>query len=467
MQRPFKKAKIDVIVACDTKHGIGLNGGIPWKIPADMLHFKEITTKCSPGVVNAVIMGRRTWESIPKQFRPLAGRVNIVVSKTLKHTETLITSTFREAVEAVNSNVERIFAIGGREIYQEALQHENVENVYVTRVQGDFKCDVQFPVLPQETFQLVKYTDIQEEGALKFSFNVYVHKKTRGLGEYAYLSLLKNIIERGGSRQTRNATTLSLFGQRLEFDLREGFPLMTTRGRVWVRGVFEELMWIIRGDTNVKHLEAKGVKVWTPNSTREFLDKQGLYHLKESDVGPTYGFLMRHYGAEYKGCDKDYAGQGVDQLYRAINKIKGNPTDRRIIISLWDPTNEDKCALPPCLRDYQFYVDGSVLSCQATLRSSDVPVALHWNICTVGLLMLMLCKICGKTPGRLIMILGDAHIYQSHVEEVKKLLDRQPTAFPCLELQRTPERIEDFTFEDLRIVEYYPHTTGIKLEMIA
>ena len=461
---------LDIIVACDTKNGIGKDGSIPWQIKEDMDYFKEITTRSSEGKNNAVIMGRRTWESIPERCRPLVGRFNIVVTSRPVGHGAVGASSFMDAVGAANSfnNIDRVFAIGGQKIYEEAILCDNVENVYLTRVHGNFDCDTWFPVLPQYRFQLIKYTKMKEtRDGTKYTMTRYVRKDMIGQGEFAYLSLLRKIVETGTRRQTRNAETLSIFGEKLEFDLREGFPLMTTRGRVWVKGVFEELMWILRGSTNVKDLQARGVRIWDPNSTREFLNSRGLVYLKEGDIGGTYGHVLRHFGAKYIDCETDYTGQGKDQLYEVIQKIKENPTDRRIILSLWDPANVDNCALPPCLRDYQFYVEGDVLHCQATLRSSDAPVALHWNICTVGLIMLMLGKICDKTPGRLIMIIGDAHVYIDHLEEIKKILNRQPMAFPRVELLRKPKKIEDFEFEDLRVIEYYPQSKGVKLNMIA
>jgi len=464
---------VDIIVACDNQNGIGKDGGIPWKIKEDTTHFKYITTRTtSPSKTNVVIMGRKTWESIPPQFRPLEYRFNIVVSTSQVISGCNTVTSVQEAINISNAfnNVERIFIIGGQRIYEEAITNclDSIENIYLTRVHDTFDCDTWFPSLQQNHFQLVNYSDVKETpSGLKYTMTRYVQKNMLGLGEFAYLSLLKKIIEKGNLRQTRNAKTLSIFGERLEFDLREGFPLMTTRGRVWVKGVFEELMWIIRGSTNVKDLENKGVKIWNPNSSREFLDSRGLTHLKEGDIGKTYGSVLRHFGAKYIDCETDYTGQGTDQLSIAIKKIKENPHDRRIILSLWDPTNIDNCALPPCLRDYQFYVDDNVIHCQATLRSSDTPVALHWNICTVALFMLMLSKICDKIPGKLIMIIGDAHIYEDHIEDVKTILDRQPTTFPEITLLRKPEKIEDFQFSDLRIIEYYPQSKGLKLKMIA
>ena len=273
----------------------------------------------------------------------------------------------------------------------------------------------------------------------------------------------------GDKRETRNGWTRSLFSERLEFDLNLYFPMATIR-RVPIRWVFEELMWIIRGQTDTKILEDKGINIWKGNSSREFLDSKGLKHFKEGQIGATYGFLMRNFGGVF-GIDDSRMGiddsrMGIDQLQVVLKKIKETPNDRRLIISLWDPCNLDKCALPPCLRDYQFYVADGKLSCQATLRSSDAPVALHWNICTAGLLTHLCAKQCDLKVGKLVMVIGDAHIYEEHVDEVKeKLLGRSPRPYPILRIMRKRNDITHYQFEDLEIIGYFPDEEPLTLVM--
>jgi len=176
---------------------------------------------------------------------------------------------------------------------------------------------------------------------------------------------------------------------------------------------------------------------------------------------------MRHFGAEYKGCDADYSGKGIDQLAMVIDKIKNRPGDRRMIISLWNPMTNDKCALPPCMRDYQFYCNNERLDLQVNIRSSDVPVALHWNICAGGLFLLMMCHVCGKVPGKIRYILGDAHIYAVHKEVAKELSERETRPLPWMRIIGKVEKIEDFEFKNFEVRGYFPDTRSAKLEMIA
>uniref|UniRef100_T1GPF5 Thymidylate synthase n=1 Tax=Megaselia scalaris TaxID=36166 RepID=T1GPF5_MEGSC len=190
--------------------------------------------------------------------------------------------------------------------------------------------------------------------------------------EQQYLDLISRIIAKGNDRSDRTGVgTLSIFGCQMRFNLRDQFPLLTTK-RVFWRGVAEELLWFIKGQTNAKILQEKNVKIWDGNSTREFLDKCGFTDREEGDLGPVYGFQWRHFGAEYKTCHDDYSNQGVDQLNDVIQRIKNNPTDRRICMSAWNPVDLPKMALPPCHCFAQFYVQDDELSCLMYQRSADV-----------------------------------------------------------------------------------------------
>lgn len=464
--------KINLIVAVDSKGGIGLNGGIPWApLKEDMKYFKELT------IGSTVIMGRKTWESIGK--KPLAGRFNLVISNTMQDAPHVCRNFNQALFKCFNNGSTGIFVIGGADIYREAIDYfyDKIESIYMTVVMGNYNCDVFFPTLSQNKFRLASASllyrvnstrlDLSRKST-KYRFLRY-DKYELNKGEYAYLYLLSNIISTGDKRETRNGWTRSLFSERLEFDLNLYFPMATIR-RVPIRWVFEELMWIIRGQTDTKILEDKGIDIWKGNSSREFLDSRGLKHFKEGQIGATYGFLMRNFGGVF-GSDDSQEGiddslSGIDQLQVVLKKIKETPNDRRLIISLWDPVNIDKCALPPCLRDYQFYVADGKLSCQATLRSSDAPVALHWNICTAGLLTHLCAKQCDLKVGKLVMIIGDAHIYEEHVEEVKEqLLGRSPRPYPILRIMRKKDDITHYQFEDLEIIGYFPDEKPLNLVM--
>jgi thymidylate synthase len=231
---------------------------------------------------------------------------------------------------------------------------------------------------------------------------------------------------------------------------------------MFLRGIFAELMLFIRGQTNNQILEDQRISVWRGNTTRDFLDARGLQHMPVGDMGASYGFLFRHFGAKYDTCLTDYTGQGVDQLGNLIQTIKASPNDRRLIISLWSPPDLDKCPLPPCLYNYQFYIHGKNLSCMMTQRSSDFAVAGGWNIATGALLTYLIAAVCKLEPYELIWNLGDVHIYNNLTEQTKQQLVRCPRVFPKLYINKK-ENIEDFEFSDLELLCYDPHES---IEMI-
>ncbi|XP_017004080.2 thymidylate synthase [Drosophila takahashii] len=284
--------------------------------------------------------------------------------------------------------------------------------------------------------------------------------------EEQYLNLLRNIIANGERRTDRTEVgTLSLFGSQMRFNMRESFPLLTTK-RVFFRAVAEELLWFVAGQTDAKLLQAKNVHIWDGNSTREFLDKLGHTERAVGDLGPVYGFQWRHFGAEYGTCDDDYSGKGIDQLRQVIETIKNNPSDRRIIMSAWNPLDIPKMALPPCHCLAQFYVSQTrgELSCQLYQRSADMGLGVPFNIASYALLTHMIAHVTGLKPGDFVHTMGDTHVYLNHVEPLREQLERKPRPFPKLVIKRQVQDIEDFRFEDFEIVGYNPYPK-IKMEM--
>merc|ERR1712032_1546697 len=210
---------------------------------------------------------------------------------------------------------------------------------------------------------------------------------------------IREIIEKGVPTDDRTGVgTRAMFGKMMRFDLRKSFPLLTTKRTFW-RGVLEELLWFVRGDTNAKHLSDKGVKIWDANGSREFLDKRGLSHREEGDLGPVYGFQWRHFGAKYRDMHTDYTGEGVDQLAECIRKIKEDPNDRRILLSAWNPGE---------------------LSCLMYQRSCDMGLGVPFNIASYSLLTCMMAQVCGLKPGEFIHTLGNAHVYKNHVDPLQE-----------------------------------------------
>ncbi|KAJ1675267.1 Thymidylate synthase [Spiromyces aspiralis] len=288
--------------------------------------------------------------------------------------------------------------------------------------------------------------------------------------EQQYLNLIRRILAEGDIREDRTGTgTLALFAPpQLRFSLSDSFPLLTTK-RVFWRGVVEELLWFLRGETNSKTLSAKGVKIWDGNGSREFLDSRGLGHRQEGDLGPVYGFQWRHFGAPYHDAFMDYTGKGFDQLQDVINKIRTNPTDRRIILSAWNPADLDKVALPPCHMFCQFYVSkpntpDATLSCQMYQRSCDVGLGVPFNIASYALLTCIIANITGLKPGTFVYCMGDTHIYRNHIDALKAQVEREPREFPKLLIKRRIESVEDLSFEDFELVGYKPHGK-IEMEM--
>ena len=447
-----------VVYAADSAGGIGKAGTLPWNLPADMKHFKETSLKPSTSKVdtavnqNVVIMGRKTYLSIPEKFRPLAGRHNVVLSSTVTKDEIapgldnvhVVNGSVSDALKLLATNdflakIDRVFVIGGAALIEECLKDSALRpalhNIFVTHIEKDYECDVSVNFAPLENgFYASTTSEEQKDPAseVTFKFVKYV-KKNRD--ERQYLDLVEDIILTGKKKSDRTGTgTISKFGAQMRFSLRDGvFPLLTTK-RVFWKGVAEELFWFIKGETNGKTLKEKGVGIWDDNGTRAFLDSRGLTERAEGDLGPIYGFQWRHFGAEYGTCHDDYTGKGKDQLAEVIDKIKNNPDDRRIIMSAWNPMALGDMALPPCHVMCQFYVADGELSCQMYQRSCDMGLGIPFNIASYSLLTVMLANICGLKPGDFIHSMGDTHVYSNHVEPLQEQLKRDPRPFPSIKV---------------------------------
>lgn len=284
------------------------------------------------------------------------------------------------------------------------------------------------------------------------------------MNEKGYLNLLEKILENGKEKEDRTGTgTISLFGEQMKFNLRDQFPLLTTKRTFW-KGVAKELLWFIKGNTDAKLLQKDNIHIWDGNSSREFLDSRGLHHLEEGDLGPVYGFNWRHWNAEYKTCNDNYTNEGVDQLKIIINEIKTNPDSRRLLLTSWNPSTLDEVALPACHSFCQFYVIDNTISCHMYQRSADMFLGSPFNIASYALLTYMIGHITNLEPNELIISMGDTHIYKNHVDQVKEQISRTPYDFPKLKIKRKIENIDEFTYEDFEIKDYNCHKT-IKAQM--
>ncbi len=253
----------------------------------------------------------------------------------------------------------------------------------------------------------------------------------------SYLNLLRHILEKGVKKGDRTGTgTLSVFGHQMRFDLEEGFPLLTTK-KVHLKSITHELLWFLRGDTNVRSLNEAGVSIWD-----EWADENG-------DLGPIYGAQWR----SWRTAD----GRVVDQIQQVVEQIRSNPNSRRMIVSAWNVGELDEMALPPCHTMFQFYVADGRLSCQLYQRSADVFLGVPFNIASYALLTMMMAQVTGLRPGEFVHTFGDAHLYVNHLEQARLQLTRESRALPRMHLNPDVSAIDAFRFEDFRLEGYDPH----------
>ncbi|WP_443625734.1 thymidylate synthase [Catenibacterium sp.] len=280
-----------------------------------------------------------------------------------------------------------------------------------------------------------------------------------------YLDMCRYILEHGEDRPDRTGTgTRSVFGYQTRYDLREGFPLLTTK-KMYLRPIAEELLWFIKGDTNIKYLVDRNVKIWNEwpyedfkksedfngETLEEFVEKiknDDEFAKKHGNLGPVYGAQWRNFNNE-----------GTDQLMKLIDSLKNNPFSRRHIISAWNPSQVDEMALPPCHTLMQFYVssDQKYLSCQLYQRSADTFLGVPFNIASYALLTCMLAQVCGYEPKEFIHTIGDAHIYKDHFDVVKTQIEREPLPLPRLVLNKDIDNLFDFKIEDIKLEGYQSH----------
>ena len=264
-----------------------------------------------------------------------------------------------------------------------------------------------------------------------------------------YLDLVKHVLENGNQKGDRTGTgTKSVFGYQMRFDLAEGFPMVTTK-KLHLKSIIHELLWFLKGETNIKYLQENGVKIWDA-----WADENG-------DLGPVYGHQWRNWNSEE-----------IDQIQELIQELKTNPNSRRLLVSAWNPSvlpdtsksfaenvANNKAALPPCHAFFQFYVSDNKLSCQLYQRSADIFLGVPFNIASYALLTMMIAQVCNLEVGEFIHTFGDAHIYNNHFEQIELQLSREPKSLPKMILNPAIKNIFDFAYEDFELVGYEPHET--------
>ena len=534
---------VNLIVAFDEEtNGIGKDGQIPWKNKTDMQWFKEVTIGNGN---NAVVMGRKTWESIGS--KPLKDRLNIVVSKSMfekvkyakneddvfaiqiiydkdadKPEESLyyIVPSLESAIEyAKVADKDNLFIIGGESLYKEAIEKNLVDVYFEDPIRTELKetdFDKFFVNNPYgynyiDLYYLHKEdNNIQPSISYKDDYFIDEYLPSESLNDYNYLRLIADIINYGQTKHTRAGETLSLFNRQLEFDLREGLPVLTTK-KMYTKGCINELLWMIHGGNNIKWLMDHKTHIWDDDAYRyykqKFCDKnmtkeQFLAQVwlektitycdnngnpvtyKFGDLGPIYGKQWTDWN-------------GVNQLDELIDKLKNNPDDRRLMISSWNVGEMKDMALPPCHYVSQFYVTemshedrvceyqrmiGSsyeivpetitpdhldlnnvptqYLSCMWIQRSVDTCLGLPFDILSYSIFLSLIAQVCHMVPYKLIGQLGDTHIYKNQLEVAKQQLWRNPFKYrpPRLKLNKSITNIYDFTEDDIKIEGYesYP-----------
>ncbi len=252
-----------------------------------------------------------------------------------------------------------------------------------------------------------------------------------------YLELLQHVLDHGSPREDRTGTgTVGVFGYQMRFDLSEGFPLLTTK-KLHLRSIIHELLWFLRGETNIKYLKDNGVSIWD-----EWADENG-------DLGPVYGSQWRSW--------PDGKGGSIDQIANVVHDIKTNPFSRRLLVTAWNPAEIQDMALPPCHCLFQFYVNDGKLSCQLYQRSADIFLGVPFNIASYALLTMMMAQVCGLQPGDFVHTFGDAHIYKNHLDQVHLQLSREPRPLPTMRLNPEVKDIFGFRYEDFTLENYNPH----------
>lgn len=522
---------MSLIAAVDSQFGIARDGNIPWLHEKwgkdDLEFFRSVTND------KRVIMGRKTWDSLP--VKPLPRRENIIVTNNKSFVAPAGCRVECGQLPFIGHRTEVI--IGGAEIYRAALETGQVNTLYLTMIDMDYKCDKQFPiasVFPKYRSQLLKCDYLTYEGVRVYRMIIELRSTMydgffgericalpgydqqrpahpiTNYGEMGYLELLRFILATGDRRATRNGSTLSVFGYTLEFSLSR-FPLMTTKAMP-LRAIFEELMMFIRGETDSNKLVAKGVNIWKHNTSREFLKDRGLNY-PEGEMGPMYGYQWRNFGKPHPNAHEPASQQGdaesvkptpslreqlreqrlaaraaaadtpdapatsydpkidgIDQFARCIDLIYNNSTDRSNLMTTLDPCVVNQGVLWPCHGIVtQFYVANGMLSCTMYQRSADMFLGVPFNIASYALLVYLICDHVNYrrgqngipaqlTPGRLIITFGDAHIYSDHVPAAYLQLLRAPGyAYPELKITNSRAKIEDYQYEDIKLVRYDHH----------
>lgn len=498
-----------LVICTDATGNIGTNNTLLYSVPIDMQRFSTLTTPSKPNNY-AVVMGSNTWCSLPCTQRPLKERINIVLTRNTNHAREIRQSgaypfvCMRDVLVFIATlNVDKVFVIGGVSVYENTSLLKRVHYIHHTRIHDDASTHFNTPLVKVNLASWGKVQALEEWSATipccysdeRFSndstkrvsfrtlqristestFFLEPSKKEDASTQYVtnnsekqYLAMLRELLD-APRRATRNSATLSSFGKRIVVDLSDGrVPLLTSKKMAW-KTIIRELLWFVRGETNNVTLQNQNVHIWDANGSRAFLDSRGLTDRAENDLGPVYGFQWRHFGAQYQDCNQSYNGQGIDQLEACREDIVNHPESRRMIFTAWNPSDLPKMALPPCHLLGQWYVnDQNQLWLQVYQRSGDMFLGVPFNLFSYSVLVHMMAHLTNTHIGGLVYILGDAHIYENHIDVVREQLSRPTHILPKFRVKKDGgvNTWEDFTRESFEL-ENYVCEGPLKAKMVA
>lgn len=469
---------IEAVVCVDAANGISKDGQMPWVSAGkgDLAFVRTLTTLAAVGKKNILIVGRKTYETLPPAFftadsvREVYVLSNLKVKNSFQDVRTLY-GHLLERYYCTSRDIDHIFVFGGAKIYEAFLQQRWIHTFYVTQLPQAYNCDTFFPMHLLQQGYVVAATTAGSSSSSITTWERQPHP------EYAYLDLLEQVLYgQGERREGRNSETTSVFGASLEFDVgRHGFPLLTTK-KMFFRGIAEELCWFLKADTDARHLQEKKVHIWDGNTSRAALDTAGLAHYAEGDAGPIYGYQWRRFNAPYaplarrfnapletpEAPEEPLLETKQDQLYSCLRLLRDDPHSRRILFSAWNPLQLAQMCLPPCHVLYQFYVsaDRTTLSCHMYQRSADLFLGLPFNIASTALLTAIFAHLSNMTVGTIRISIGDAHIYRQHKECVREQLMRPP--LPLCQLTVTAAaahtcKLEQLSATDFLLQNYQSH----------
>lgn len=436
----------------------------PSSIPSYLWESDEYTNYLRKILTDGIIViEQKLYDFYPKLLSiciEAAAKLVIITPSTTTQKNTEII-TYCTISQFVPTPFKKLWIMGGFELYKSFINQ--YDKIYIISVDHNLPESVGRFMPIHVSYELIQYVEPSDP-----SYKLLEYKRNASSPnirhERQHLMMIKDILDNGNLRTDRTGTgTISMFGRQMRYMVRDYLPILTTKF-VPITVIIKELLWFLRGETDVKILQKQGVHIWDGNSSREYLDKIGLTEYEDGDMGCGYGFQWRHFGAEYEGCSKDYTSKGFDQIAYIISELKTNPFSRRLYFTAWNASQLSKMALPPCHVGAQFYVekenDGTMsLSIQFYQRSQDVFLATNFNLVSYTILLYIIAKKVHMVPKEVIHTIGDTHIYTTHIDKCKMQLTRQPLPQPQLKLCDTIEtkKWEEISVDDFKLIGYFSY----------